>query len=600
MLSRISYFICLLIISYGCLCFYPKWNEDEGEVPIGWDVSGYYWYLPSVFIYKDLKYQSFADSVISKYKPTPIIQQFTRLEDSSCVMTYSSGMAFMYLPLFAAAHITAPMLGYPADGFSPPYQFALQVGSLLIGLFGLWYFRRFLLYYFEDKVVAILLLLLAIGTNYLNYTAIDGPMTHNWLFVIYVLLLLNTRNFYLSPSYKYALRIGILCGLAILIRPSEIVAVCIPLLWGLNGIALTDIKQHLHFIKQHFIKLLVAVIAVISIGSVQLFYWKYSSGHWLFYSYTAPRQSFTWLPPHIDDYLFSYRSGWLIYTPLMMLALLGFLPFLRKGQNLVAVSVFMFCTLYIVSAWDTWWYGGLGGRAMIQSYPILFIPFGYLVTEMFNRKLLMILLIPIMLAFSYVSIWVTIQTHKGTGLLDVESMSKAYYWHVVGRWHINDKEEAEKLKDTEHIFTGTLKDKKLEYSSNYENDTTILEMPLPAIEGSKSAYVNENVEFSKILRFPLQTNKKWLRVQAIAKCTIKEWTVWKMPQFSIRLFNSKGGIIETSMIRLHRHLTNNAQKLIHFDIHIPDGISQAEVYLWNPGSDKLLMIDDLQIWSFDE
>lgn len=574
---------------------------DKGEAVIAWDVSGYYWYIPSVFIYKDLKNQSFADSILKKYQPTPELQQFTPNKDGDGnVMSYSSGMAFMYMPMFIAAHIAAPMLDYPADGFSPPYQFALQVGSMLIGLLGLWYYRRFLLYYFEDKVVAMLLFLMAIGTNYLNYTSIDSPQTHNWLFVIYVLLLLNTRKFYETPSYKYAIRIGALCGTAILIRPSEMTSILLPLLWGLNNLSLQSIRKHLFFLKQHLSHIALAVFMVLTIGSIQLMYWKYSSGHWLFYSYQGQGQSFTWLPPHTDFYLFSYRSGWFIYNPLVMLAWLGFIPLIRKGQNRLAITTFMLVTLYIVSAWDIWWYSGIGGRAMIQSYPVLFIPLGYLLTEAFRRKWLLASLTPVMLVFAYVSLWTTIQAHKGTGLFDSETMSKAYYWHVVGRWHISDKDEAEKLKDTDHIFTGTQKDQKLEYSDNFENDTTIYAMPLPAIEGDKSAYVKEGVEFSTILRFPLQTNKKWLRVQAMAKCTIKEWTVWKMPQFSIRLFNSKGGIIETSMIRLHRHLTNNAQKLIHFDIHIPDGTSHAEVYLWNPGSDKLLMIDNLQVWSFNE
>lgn len=574
---------------------------DKEEAVIAWDVSGYYWYIPSVFIYKDLKNQSFADSILKKHQPTPDPQQFIPNKNGDgAVLSYSSGMAFMYLPLFTIAHIAAPMLGYPADGFSTPYQFALQVGSMLIGLLGLWYYRRFLLYYFEDKVVAMLLLLMAIGTNYLNYTSIDSPQTHNWLFVIYVLLLLNTRKFYQTPSYKYAIRIGALCGTAILIRPSEMTSILLPLLWGLNSFSLPEIRKHFQFLKQHLSRIALSIVVVLAIGSIQLIYWKYSSGHWLFYSYQGKGQSFSFTHPHTYKYLFSYQSGWFIYNPLVMLAWLGFIPLIRKGQNRLAITTFMLVTLYIVSAWDIWWYSGIGGRAMIQSYPILFIPFGHLLTEVFKHKWLLAILTPVMLAFAYVSLWTTIQAHKGTGLFDSETMSKAYYWHVVGRWHIDDNDEAEKLKDTDHIFTGTLKDKKLEYTDNFETDTSIHEMPEQAIEGVKSAYVKEGVEFSTILRFPLQTNKKWLRVQAMAKCTIKEWTVWKMPQFSIRLFNSKGSIIETSMIRLHRHLTNNAQKSIHFDIHIPDGTSHAEVYLWNPGSDKLLMIDSLQVWSFNE
>ncbi len=283
-----------------------------------------------------------------------------------------------------------------------------------------------------------------------------------------------------------------------------------------------------------------------------------------------------------------------------MLAWLGFIPLIIKGKGRVAITVFMLATLYIVSAWDIWWYSGIGGRAMIQSYPILFIPFGYLLTEAFRRKWMLLLLTPVMLAFAYVSLWTTIQAHNGTSLFDAETMSKAYYWHVVGRWHITDKDEAEKLKDTDHIFTGKLKDQKLEYSDNYENDTSIHEMPMLAIEGNKSAYIKEGLEFSATARFPLHTDKKWLRAQVMVKCTNKEWNVWNMTQFTVKLFNSKGDNIKTSMIRLHRFLNDNELKSLHIDLQMPDGVERAEVYLWNPGSNKLLMIDNLQVWSFNE
>jgi hypothetical protein len=284
-----------------------------------------------VVIYKDLKYQDFADSILQKYWPTPEIQQFTRYPDGSCVLTYSSGMAFMYLPLFTVAHLVARPLGYPADGFSVPYQFALQVGSMLFALVGLWYFRRLLLLYFEDKVAAILLLLLVIGTNYLNYASIDGGMTHAWLFSLYTFLLLNTHYFYKNPSVKYAARIGMLIGLMILIRPSEMVAVWIPLLWGMESFSAAEIRNKLSFLKEQMPKLLVAVVCVILVGSIQIAYWKYTSGHWLVFSYGGDDKGFSWLPPHTDK--FSYRSGWIMYTPLMLMAIIGFVPFAKKVKT---------------------------------------------------------------------------------------------------------------------------------------------------------------------------------------------------------------------------------------------------------------------------
>ncbi|OSZ82835.1 hypothetical protein CAP35_06110 [Chitinophagaceae bacterium IBVUCB1] len=601
MLSKLSYITCVAILLYACLGFYPKWQQKGGEATIGWDVSGYYWYLPSIFIYKDLKYQSFADSILKKYEPTPHIQQFSKVESGTYVMTYSAGMACMYLPLFTVAHWLAPKLGYPADGFSTPYQFALQVGSLLFGILGLWYFRRFLLLHFEDKVVAILLFILVIGTNYLNYVGIDGAMSHNWLFTLYVFLLLNTHYFYQHKQYKYAIRIGLLCGLLILIRPSEMVSVLIPLLWGLNSMKAADIRQHIGFIKQQLPKIGVAALFVLLVGFIQLVYWKYASGQWLFYSYRGEGQSFSWLKPHTHQYMFSFRCGWLIYTPMMLLPFIGFIPFLKHGKHKITVLAFCFVSLYVVTAWDTWDYGGFSGRAMIQSYPLFFLPFGALIQQIFKRRIWMWIAFPIIMLFAYINVWVVIQSHKGTGILDIHSMSFDYYWRVVGRWKPDNMDELKKLMDTNELFEGLPKQMQLIHTCTYETDSTI-QMPDVAVEGIRSAYVSAGIENSTKSVFTISQPAKWVRVQVDAKCHLKEWEVWRMPQLFVRFIVKDSTEVKTKMIRPHRwFIYDNETKTLFLDVKIPaQHFDKVQVYLWNPGSDKLLMIDNLKVWTFNE
>ena len=120
-LSRYVYWFCVVLMCYASFFFYPRWQQPETQAAIAWDVSGYYWYLPSVFIYKDLKHQSFKDSILNKYRPTNTdFQQGMKLPNGNYVMKYSSGMAVMYLPFFTAAHLVAGALGYPRDGFSLP------------------------------------------------------------------------------------------------------------------------------------------------------------------------------------------------------------------------------------------------------------------------------------------------------------------------------------------------------------------------------------------------------------------------------------------------------------------------------------------------
>ena len=215
MLSRLSYICCVALLLSVAMIFYPKWNNEGTESPLGYDASTYYWYLPATFIYKDLKKQEFGDSINAKYKFNAAFEQSYVHTSGNRGITYSSGVAVLQLPAFAVAHVLAQPLGFEPDGFSKPYRVAIQAWSLIWVLIGLWFFRKLLLFYFSDKVVDITLLLLVFGTTYLNYNAIDVTLTHSWLFTIYVFLLLSTRAFYLQPSRKYAVSIGLLTGLLI-------------------------------------------------------------------------------------------------------------------------------------------------------------------------------------------------------------------------------------------------------------------------------------------------------------------------------------------------------------------------------------------------
>ncbi|MCS6917068.1 MAG: hypothetical protein NZM08_05240, partial [Chitinophagales bacterium] len=167
-------------------CFHPRWNKTQSEATVGWDVSGYYQYLPALFIYRDLKHCAYLDSVIIQYRFAPEMQQaHTHPLTGNCVFKYPSGLALTMLPFFLAGHAYALFSrSAPADGFSFPYQFAIGAGMFLYGLLGVFLLRLLLLRYFSDRVVALILLAYVAGTNYLNYAAVDQAMTHSVLFTI--------------------------------------------------------------------------------------------------------------------------------------------------------------------------------------------------------------------------------------------------------------------------------------------------------------------------------------------------------------------------------------------------------------------------------
>jgi hypothetical protein len=585
MKSLLAWLLSAAVVLYAGLAFCPRFKRGGSESTFGWDAGGYYWYLPSAFIYHDLKGQHFADSIIAKYQFTPALDYGFRNENGGYVLTYSSGMALLYAPFFTAAHLLAKPLGFPADGFSKPYQVAISLGSLLVCLLGLWYYRKLLRFYFSDGVTAIMILLLAVGTNYLNYAAIDGALTHHWFFTLYVFLLLATRAFYQRFEKRYAIAIGLLCGLATLIRPSEIISALIPLLWGMERLSLAAIRERLRLFHAQFGKLIIAALCMAAIGSIQLIYWKYVSGHWLVYSYAE--KGFSWMHPHWRDYMLSYRSGWITYTPLMALCFVGIIPFLKYGRNKVAVLVFFAINLYIVSAWDIWWYGGTGGRAMIQSYPVILFPLASLVAWLLRHRAWLYVATPCMLLAAYVNIWFTVQAHGGEQLYDSEGMNKAYYWRVVGRWHVPP--ETERLKDASEIFSGRATDFRLVY----RNDVSAEEQPI---------VLDEAHPYSPDYSFTLPDNNEadWLRVQARFRIAQKEWTAWKMTQFIVSV-KGDGKVQNQQMLRVQRYLSDGETKEIFLDIRLPaNGADSANILFWNPGSDKPVWIDHIRAWSFRE
>ncbi len=583
---------CYLLMTGTAFFFYPKWKQTRTEATISWDVSGYYMYLPALFIYKDIKKCSFKDDVITRYYPTPDFHQaFIHKRTGNYVMKYASGQAVTMLPFFLLAHTYCKLNpACPADGFSAPYQFGIGVGMLLYGLLGLYVLRKILICYFKDTTVAVLLLCYVVGTNYLNYAVIDQAMTHSVLFTIYCLIIYSSIQFYLKPSFARAFAIGLLVGLAALIRPTDIISGLIPLLWNID--TLKDISARLQFLRKHLSRYILMGSAAFAVFSIQMIYWKLIAGEWLVYSYEE--QGFSWLHPHIADYTWSYCCGWLRYCPMMILPALGLLLYLWKGPNRLAVVGFSILNFYIVTSWDIWDYGSTAGRAMVQAYPILAFPFCLLIGHMASKRATGIVLAVLVAFCSYLNIWWTYHAHLGN--IQTFDLSKAYYWKVIGTWQA--KEGDKKLLDNPDAFYGTPQNVVPVYFNSFDQDTSVNKIQ---VGGNNLLHVSR--ELSYTTPYTVANNGrfgKWVRASADFRCVFKEWDVWKQSQFVIQ-FKQGDEVVQSNMIRIQRHISDGETKNIYLDALVPEAKwTQLSVYVWNAGGDKDLYIDNLSVITFEE
>jgi len=580
--SKHLFWLMYLFILAVHFLYYPKWNKTGTESTISWDVAGYYMYLPAIFIYDDLKKCSFKDSIIKKYRPIPNFNQaaFKHEKSGNYVMKYSIGQALQYAPFFFIAHVWASNSEtYDADGFSFPYQFIISIFSLFFSFIGLYYLRKILLLYFDDLVVGLSLLALVLGTNYLNYSAIDGAMAHNNLFAIYCLLIYFCIKFYRKPGILNSVIVGLLIGLAALTRPTEIIALIIPLLWGLDITETRAFKKRFVFLVKNIRSVLISIFCCLIVGSVQIIYWKYISGQWIVYSYQE--QGFSWFKPHIIEGLFSFGTGWLPYTPMMLFSIIGIYYLFKIHKKIfLACSVFIFLFIYIAFAWDIYWYGGsLGQRTMVQAYPILLFPLSCFFDQVLKQKYKFILF-PIFICFCYINLWFTHQAHKGD-LLPVGQVTGAYYWKTLGTF--TKVREHLKLLDTDELFEGKASNIRTIYS------------------GTDQIYLNDSTLLSKIFKIEIDDDFDWIRASADFKTNEVEKIKWDMTKFIVR-FKYNDEIVKSRKILIQRHLIEiNKGKNIFIDVKKPnEKFNKIEISFLKSGRSTDIGIKDLKVELFNE
>ncbi len=592
MSSKWIWIVCSVIILTTAIWYYPKWQMSRTEATISWDVSGYYHYLPALIIYKDISKLAWQDSIQQKYYPASSQYQSFEHKSGNKIMKYSCGMALQYLPAFLIAHTYAKISGAMADGYSPPYQFLIHFWSLLVAIAGLYFLRLILKYYYDDLITSIVLVLVTLGTNYLNYAAIDSAMTHNYLFTIYTLLIFCSIRFWISPSPRYAIYIGLCIGMACLIRPTEIISGIIPIFWGMK-----NLQSRYSYLKSKWKNILTAILIIGIIGSLQIIYWKIVSGEFLVYSYQE--QGFSWLDPHIKNGLISYKKGWLVYTPLMIFSLLGFKPLYDHHKEIFwSCLLFTILFIYITFSWDIWWYGGsMGQRAMVQSYAVLAFPLASFIQYVKSKsKWLTLLGIAIGGLFIYYNLWLTHQAHKG-GLLDAENMTRAYFWRILGKYHI-DKEDRF-LLDTDELFRGRQSNLHQLAHQDFELDTTQCD-GIP-ISGTKSFCLNPSNPFSPSLMIShseLPEDANWVSGTVTIQTKHKEWDVWKMPQLIIRCKQSDH-VVKEKIIRVFRVMEGAEKRDLTVYLKLPrEPFQKISFFLWNAHSNQELILDEMKLESF--
>jgi hypothetical protein len=337
---------------------------DRTSNAVSWDALGYYMYLPGAFIYHDLRDLEWILGIDSTYSVTPNgLYQAQLLDSGTYTGKYLAGVAIMQLPFFIAGHFAAGIMGFPQDGFTWPYQYAILFGAVFWGIMGLIFLMLVLRMYFDDLVTAIVILLVALASNLIQYVSVDGGMSHAYILPLYSALLWLTAQWHRLPRGHVALLGGLVTGLAVMSRPTEALMIFIPILWDTHDKNASRLKwQMVRENRSHiWLSILGGFLGVLP----QLVYWKYTTGSFIY----DVGSKWVFLNPWFRV-LFGPEKGWFLYTPVAILMVLGL--FMMKGRPFGrAVLTFCLLNIWIIIAWNDWRYGAsYSTRALAQSYPV--------------------------------------------------------------------------------------------------------------------------------------------------------------------------------------------------------------------------------------
>ncbi len=412
--------------------FWSGWGPayNNGEM-IKWDSYGYYLYLPSIFIYDDpgFKDMSWVDTLQHRYNPTATLYQLRDGHEGMKSIKYPCGSAILWSPFFFTAHLLAEPLGYPADGLSPPYSWAILLGGCIYAFIGLWFLRKVLLRFFNDPVAAVVMILITMGTNYWSMAASETVMPHGNSFALNCVLLWLVIRWHEQPSFGRSFAMGLTLGIGVLVRPTEIFWILVPLFWNVSSWKTLITK--FRFLWEQRMKLLVFIAVFSAVIFIQLSYWKYSLGVWVSYGY---EERFAIWKPFLYECMFTFKKGWFVYTPLMIFCFAGFY-FLWKRKREVFWSIALLTVLHtwVIFSWECWWYAAcFSQRGAIDMYAALTIPLGFLIVATWEKAVWVKITVASLLGFCLVlSVFQTWQYNHG--IIHTERMSEAYYWRVFGK-----------------------------------------------------------------------------------------------------------------------------------------------------------------------
>ena len=354
------------------------------------DEVEYFAYLRSLWFDHDVsfenEYQHFYDAGIAQARGFHETFLERTTEAGRRINFATLGCAILWAPFYALGDLVARALqaaGRPvaADGYSWPYIAAVAYGSAAYGALSLVLATRSarLLggeHSALDRMSGPAAAAVWLGTPLVFYMYIAPPMSHATsacavAALLYAWLIVRERW-----SVGGFVVLGILAALVAMVREQDAFFAAAPALdLSVHFVRTTDWRERMRLLQGVVAGTAAALVAYLP----QAFAYMALNGH-LGPSHLVARKM-SWTAPHALDVLASPTHGFLMWTPLALLALIGLAwlpgtaPRTRAiGIVTVSLALAVACQIYVAGSVESWTVAGaFGQRRFVALSPILVI-----------------------------------------------------------------------------------------------------------------------------------------------------------------------------------------------------------------------------------
>ncbi|MBI2257566.1 MAG: hypothetical protein HYU67_01555 [Flavobacteriia bacterium] len=418
----VSISVFYLILSFDRFEWFS--DKETTNFNIISDGSGYYAYLPAVFIYRDLKF-SFLKKIKNKYQTLNLINGTNPYAKPNEIKNkYWIGTAILQSPFFLINHFYKSAFSHNNDGYSNSYRFTISFTAIIYFIIAFYFFYNFfILLGIKKRIILLVFIAISLGSSLQHYVVYLPSYSH-----IYSFALINASfYFFLKSKMQYSkssfFMFWISITLVILIRPT-------------NGIVLFSFPfffrnkiEFKHYLKLYLLKInrnnILLLAIIFFLFSLQILNIYLQTGNYKLNSYS--NESFSsWTNPKMLEVLFSFKKGLFIYAPIFFLIIPGILILFLKNKSLFFLFILNFILItYLISSWWCWWYGGgLGMRTYIDFYILLAIPIVFLFQE--SSTFLKSIFIGFLLFAIFLYQIYQIQFNKD--ILHYEKMNSSNFW----------------------------------------------------------------------------------------------------------------------------------------------------------------------------